>query len=186
MFLDVPRGDLFFGEEFIMRRLFLTASLALACATVAQPADAQVSFGGQAGMITMLDEATDMNGTFGVGPRVQFSPPIPGLTLGIVGQGLYYFPDGDFNFMTYGLGAKVGLSTPMISPYVIAGWQWRRTSAEGFDAVTESGATAGVGVGLGMIPVFVEATMEFNEDNPSAPDFDNDPIVIQAGVLVGG
>jgi len=169
-----------------MRRLLLTASVALVCVTVAQPAVAQVSFGGQAGMITMLDDATDMNGTFGVGPRVQFSPPIPGLTLGIVGQGLYYFPDGDFNFMTYGLGAKVGLSTPMISPYVIGGWQWRRTSADGFDAVTEDGATVGVGVGLGMIPVFVEVAMEFNEEDPAAPDFDNDPVVIQAGVLVGG
>jgi len=182
-------GGISFGEDFIMRRLFLTASLALACATVAQPAEAQVSFGAQGAMITMLDEATDMNGTFGIGPRVQISPPMPGLPLaiGIVGQGVYYFPEGDgFNFMTYGLGAKVGLSTPMLSPYVIGGWQWRRASVDGFDAVTESGATVGVGVGLGMIPVFIEAQMEFNEDDPSVPDVDNDPIVIQAGVLVGG
>jgi hypothetical protein len=180
-------GGISFGEEFIMRRLFLTASLALACATVAQPADAQVSFGAQGAMITMLDEATDLNGTFGIGPRVEFSPPIPTLQLGIVGQGVYYFPDVDgFNFMTYGLGAKVGLSTPMVSPYVIGSWQWRRASFDGFDSVTESGATVGLGVGLGMIPVFVEAQMEFNEDDPAVPDVDNDPIVIQAGVLVGG
>jgi hypothetical protein len=173
-------------ENSIMRRLLMTASVALACATVAQPAVAQVSFGGQAAMITMLDEATDLNGTFGVGPRVEFSPPIPGLTLGIVGQGVYYFPDGDVNFMTYGLGAKIGLSTPVVSPYVIGGWQWRRASLEGFDAVTENGATVGVGVGLGAIPVFIEASMEFNEEDPSVPDVDNDPIVIQAGVLIGG
>jgi hypothetical protein len=173
-------------ENSIMRRLYLSASVALVCAAAAQPAVAQVSFGGQAAMITMLEDATDMNGTFGIGPRVEFSPPIPMLTLGIVGQGVYYFPDGDFNFMTYGLGAKVGLSTPVVSPYLIGGWQWRRTSAEGFDAVTEDGATVGIGVGLGMIPVFVEVSMEFNEDDPAVPDFDNDPVVIQAGVLVGG
>jgi hypothetical protein len=142
-----------FLEKSIMRRLLMTASVALACATVAQPAVAQVSFGGQAAMITMLDDATDLNGTFGVGPRVEFSPPIP---------------------------------TPMISPYVIGGWQWRRVSAEGFDAVTEDGATVGVGVGLGMVPVFVEVSMEFNEEDPAFPDVDNDPVVIQAGVLVGG
>ena len=169
-----------------MRRLILTASLALVAATFVQPLDAQISFGAQAGMITMLDEATDMNGTMGVGARVMFSPPIPALSLGIVGQGLYYFPDGDFNYMTYGLGAKVGLALPMISPYLIGGWQWRRTTADGFDAESVDGATVGVGVQLGMIPVFVEANMEFNEEDPAFPDFDNTPMVIQAGIMIGG
>jgi hypothetical protein len=172
----------------MMRRLIVTASVALACATVAQPAVAQVSFGGQAALMTGLEDvqAGDMNGTFGIGPRVEVSPPIPVLQLAVVGQGVYYFPDGDFNYMTYGLGAKLGFSTPVVSPYVVGGWQWRRTSAEGIDAVTESGPTVGVGLGLGVIPVFIEATFEFNDEIPSDPDFDNNPMVIQAGVLVGG
>ena len=170
-----------------MRRLFLTASVALVCAAAAQPAAAQVSFGGQAAFMTGLEDvqAGDMNGTFGIGPRVELTPPIPVLQLGIVGQGVYYFPDGDVNYMTYGLGAKLGLSTPVVSPYVIGGWQWRRSSL-GDVSVTENGPTIGVGVGLGVIPVFVEATFEFNDEIPSDPDFDNNPMVIQAGVLVGG
>ncbi len=174
-----------------MRRLILTASVAIACATMAQPVDAQFQFGVQGAYLTGLEEVTgggDLNGTMGVGGRVQFSPPIPALSIGIVGQGVYYLPDcggGDCSYMTYGLGAKVGLGLPMISPYVIGGWQWRR-SGNGTTTSTETGATAGVGVQLGMVPVFVEATMEFNEEISTAPDFDVNPLVIQAGVLIGG
>jgi hypothetical protein len=177
-------------EKSIMRRLLLTASVAMACAALVQPAHAQVAFGVQGALLTGLEEveggtALD-NGTFGLGGRAEFSPPIPTLSLGLVGQGVWYFPDGDFNYVTYGLGAKVGLSTPMVSPYVIGGWQWRRFSADGFDALTENGPTVDVGVGLGMIPVFVEATFEFNDEDEIDPDFDNNPMVIQAGVLIGG
>jgi Outer membrane protein beta-barrel domain len=171
-----------------MRRLLLTASVAVACATVAQPANAQVSFGVQGALITGLEEvqAGDLNGTMGLGGRVQFSPPIPGFALGIVGQGVYYFPDiDDLSYMTYGLGAKVGLSTPVVSPYVIGGWQWRRSSFGDFTN-TETGPTVGVGVQLGMIPAFLEVTMEFNEEDEIDPDFDTDPLIIQAGVLIGG
>ena len=173
-----------------MRRLVLAASVAFACATFAQPAVAQFKLGGQAAFLTELDEIQkepegDLEGTFGVGPRIEFSPPIPSLQVGIVGQGVYYFPDGDFNYLTYGLGAKVGFSTPVVSPYVIGGWQWRRTSVDDFDSVTEDGPTLGVGLGLGTLPVFIEATFEFNDEDEIDPDnFDNDPIVIQAGVLI--
>mgnify|MGYP003395132007 CR=1 FL=1 len=173
-----------------MRRLILTASVAVACATLAQPVDAQFQFGPQAAYMTGLGEIQgggDLNGTMGVGGRVQFSPPIPSLSIGVVGQGVYYFPDcggGDCSYMTYGLGAKLGLAFPMISPYVIGGWQWRR-SGNG-TTNTETGATVGLGVALGMVPVFVEATMEFNEEITAAPDYDNNPLVIQAGVLLGG
>jgi opacity protein-like surface antigen len=174
-----------------MRRLILTASVAVACATMAQPVDAQFQFGVQGAYMTGLEEIQaggDLNGTMGVGGRVQFSPPIPTLSIGVVGQGVYYFPDCggvDCKYMTYGIGAKLGLALPMVSPYVIGGWQWRKSEVGTFSG-TENGATAGVGVALGMIPVFVEATMEFNEEDPLDPDFDVNPLVIQAGVLIGG
>jgi hypothetical protein len=172
----------------MMRRLLLTAAVALTGATLARPVDAQLSFGGQAALMTGLDEANSLDGTFGIGPRIQISPPLPMLSLGIVGQGVYYFPE-DGGYMTYGLSGKLGFSFPMISPYIIGGWQWRRSSPDGGDSTTESGATVGAGVQLGMIPVFVEATMEFNDELtgfPGAEDLDVNPLVLQAGVLVGG
>ena len=174
-----------------MRRLLLTASLALVGATLAQPVDAQISFGAQGAYMTGLEDlsgvsgASDLNGTIGLGGRAQFSPPVPGLSLGIVGQGVYYFPEGDGSYMTYGLGGKIGLALPMISPYAIGGWQWRRSESGGVTD-TQNGLTAGLGVQLGMVPVFVEATMEFNDEIPTAPDFDVNPLVIQAGVMIGG
>lgn len=173
-----------------MRRLHLAAAVALAFAA-AQPAAAQVSFGVQGALLTELGEVEEGvdaldSGTLGVGGRVVFSPPIPTLDLGLVGQGVWYFPDGDFNYVTYGIGAKVGISTPVVSPYAIGGWQWRRFSADGVDSVTENGPTIGVGIQLGMIPVFVEATFEFNDDEEIDSDFDNDPMVIQAGIMIGG
>jgi opacity protein-like surface antigen len=170
-----------------MRRLLLTASLALVGAALAQPVNAQISFGGQAAYMTGLEEVQggDYNGTMGIGARAVFSPPIPVLSIGIVGQGVYYFPEGDGSYMTYGLGGKFGLGLPLISPYAIAGYQWRRAENGGVTN-TENGFTAGVGVQLGMIPVFVEATMEFNDEIPSAPDFDVNPLVLQAGIMLGG
>jgi hypothetical protein len=73
----------------------------------------------------------------------------------------------------------------MISPYVIGGWQWRR-SGNG-TTTTENGPTVGLGVQLNVaMPIFLEATMEFNDEIPSAPDFDVNPLVIQGGVLLGG
>lgn len=177
-----------------MRRLLLTASLAVACATLAQPAAAQFQFGAQGAYLTGLEEVTgggDRNGTIGLGGRVQFSPPLPMLSIGVVGQGVYYFPDcggGDCSYMTYGLSAKVGLGLPMVSPYAIGGWQWRR-SGNG-TTTTENGLTAGLGVTINppALPfsIFVEGTMELNDEIPTAPDFDVNPLVIQAGVMLGG
>ena len=171
----------------MMRRLLLTASVALACATVAQPVDAQLGYGVQGAFMTGVEEvqAGDMNGTMGLGARVQVSPPIPVLSLAVVGQGVYYFPDVVDDYMTYGLGAKFGLSFPLVSPYIIGGWQWRRAGSGGVTN-TESGGTFGAGVQLGMIPVFVEATIEFNDEIPTAQNFDVNPLVIQAGFMFGG
>lgn len=172
-----------------MRRL-MTASLALVGLAIAQPVDAQLGlqFGPQVAYMTGLEDlsgtpgAVDFNGTFGAGARVIASPTLPMLSIAIVGQGIYYFPpDGADSYMTYGLGGRFGFSLPLLTPYVIGGYQWRRS-----DGDTETGFTAGAGVQLGMIPVFVEATMEFNDEIPTAPDFDNNPLVLQAGVLLGG
>lgn len=171
-----------------MRRLLLTASVAVACATLAQPAQAQFQFGAQGAALTGLQVATgattvaDLDATYGLGGRVMFSPPIPVLSLSLVGQGVYYFPDNG-DYMSYGIGARFGLGLPVITPYVIGGWQWRKN-----DVTTENGITAGAGVQLGVgLPIFLEATFEIGEDIPAGlPDYDNTALVIQAGVLFGG
>ena len=169
-----------------MRRLILTLSMAAAFAAAAQPTEAQLSYGLQAAMMTGLEEVTagpDFNGTFGLGPRVIVAPPL--FPVGLVGQGVYYFPEGDGSYMTYGLGAILRLPLPMVSPYAIGGWQWRR-SGNG-TTNTESGPTVGLGVQLNLaVSIFLEGTLEFNDEDPTAPDFDNNPLVIQGGVLLGG
>jgi hypothetical protein len=119
-----------------MRRLITTASLALVGFALAQPAEAQLGlqFGPQVAYMTGLEDlsgtpgAVDFNGTFGAGARVIVSPPLPMLSIAVVGQGIYYFPpEGADSYMTYGLGARFGFSLPMLTPYVIGGYQWRRS-----------------------------------------------------------
>lgn len=51
----------------------------------------------------------------GLGGRVMFSPPIPVLSLALVGQGVYYFPENG-DYMSYGIGARFGLALPVITP----------------------------------------------------------------------
>jgi hypothetical protein len=127
--------------------------------------------------------AFDLNGTFGVGARAALQPPI--FPLGVVAQGVYYFPDLDgASLMTYSLAAQLRIPLPLISPYVIGGWQWSRAEVTG-TTTTENGIMAGVGVQL-TFGLFVEATMELNEEVTGLPDFDNDPIVIKAGFIFGG
>lgn len=167
-----------------MRRLILSLSMVAAVAVAAQPAEAQLVFGPQVALMTGLEEASSLNGTFGAGGRVGFAPPL--LPIGVVGQGVYYFPEGDVGYMTYGVAGILRLPLPMVSPYAIAGWQWRRASV-GDVSATENGATVGLGVQLNLaLSLFLEATMEFNEEDPLDPDFDTNPLVIQGGVLLGG
>lgn len=176
-----------------MRRLLLTASLALVAAgSMAKPAQAQFTFGVQGAAQTGLEVPTsattvaDLDATYGIGGRVLFSPPIPVLSLGLVGQGVYYFPESG-DYMTYGISAKVGLGLPLISPYLIGGWQWRR-AGDGTNTTTENGISAGAGVQLSLgVDLFLEGTVEMGEDIPAGlPDYDNTALVIQAGVLLGG
>jgi hypothetical protein len=171
-----------------MRRLLLTLGVATAAAALATPAQAQLSYGVQGAALTGLEVATgattvaELDATYGVGGRVMFSPPIPVLSLSLVGQGVYYFPENG-DYMSYGIGARFGLGLPVITPYVIGGWQWRKN-----DVDTSNGITAGAGVQLSAgLPIFLEATFEIGEDIPAGlPDYDNTALVIQAGVLFGG
>ncbi|MDH3207051.1 MAG: porin family protein [Gemmatimonadota bacterium] len=176
-----------------MRRLLLTLTIAVASVALAQPADAQLplKYGVQGALMTGLGDlptgvpsgVADLNGTFGLGARVALQPPI--LPIGVVGQGVYYFPEGDGSYMTYSLAAQLRLPLPVISPYAIGGWQFRRTSGGG-SSNTESGPMVGVGVQLNLgLSLFLEGTFEFNDEITAAPDFDNNPIVIKGGVLLG-
>jgi len=173
-----------------MRRLLLTLTMAVASVALAQPADAQLplKYGVQGAVMTGLEDlsgtpgAVDLNGTFGLGARVALQPPI--LPIGVVGQGVYYFPEGDGSYLTYSLAAQLRLPLPMVSPYAIGGWQWRR-SGNG-TTTTENGPMVGVGVQLNLgVSLFLEGTFEFNDEITAAPDFDNNPIVIKGGVLLG-
>ena len=172
-----------------MRRLLLSASVAAAVLAVAQPLEAQFTFGAQGAMITSFDEISggpNLNNKFGIGPRVVFSPPA--LPIGFVGQGVYYFPDDagfDFGYLTYSLAATFSLPFPTVSPYAIGGWQWRRFSGDFIDE-TQNGAMLGIGVTFNLgVSLFLEGSYEFGDDI-EAPDFDNDPLVIKAGIMFGG
>ena len=168
-----------------MRRLLLTLTVAGALVALAQPADAQLKFGVQGAVLTGLEDlsatpgAIDLNSTFGLGARAALQPPL--LPIGLVGQGVYYFPEGDGSYSTYSLAAQLRLPTPLVSPYAIGGWQWRRSEGS-----TETGPMLGVGVQVNVaLALFLEVTFEFNDEIMAAPDFDNSPIVIKGGLMFG-
>jgi hypothetical protein len=169
-----------------MRRLLQILSVAAAFSALAQPAEAQLRYGLQGAVITGVEEVSggDYNGTFGIGPRLAFQPPL--LPIGVVGQGVYYFPEGDESYMTYSLAAQLRLPLPVFNPYAIGGWQWRRTALDDFSN-TENGPMVGIGVQLNLgVALFLEATFEFNDEIEGSPDFDNNPLVIKGGVMLGG
>ena len=174
-----------------MRHMLLTLSTVFALAALAAPADAQFKIGAQGALITSVDSlstivtgAANLNNTFGLGARVAFEPPLS--PIGVVGQGVYYFTDvDDYSYSTYSLAAQFRLSLPLISPYALGGWQWRRTSSGG-TSNTESGAMLGVGVQVNfLISVFLEGNWEFHDEVPGSTDFDNNPIVIKGGIIFG-
>jgi hypothetical protein len=161
--------------------------MAVASVALAQPAAAQlpIQYGVQGALMTGLEDASSLDGTFGLGARVALQPPV--FPLGVVGQGVYYFPEGDGSYMTYSLAAQLRLPLPMVSPYAIGGWQWRRSDPGGsLETTTENGPMIGVGVQLNLgLSLFLEGTMEFNDLPEGVPDFDNDPIVIKGGIMLG-
>ena len=170
-----------------MRRTLLTLAVALLCASLAQPASAQFKFGVQGASITSVDAAAnvDLGGTFGLGGRVMLDPPL--FPLALVGGAVYYFPDCtvDCSFWTASIVANLRLPTPIASPYILGGWQTRRAEVGGVSN-SENGPVLGIGLQVNLVvSIFLEATMELNDEIPSAPDFDNDPIVIKGGILIG-
>jgi len=173
-----------------MRRLLLSVSVAAAVLAVAQPAEAQFRFGAQGAMITSIDEIEDapsLNNKLGIGPRIVFQPPA--FPIGFVAEGLYYFPDDagfDFSYYTYSLNGTFSLPFPTISPYAIAGWEWRRTSF-GDDSDTQNGAVLGLGVTLNLgVSLFLEGSYAFTDDIDLDEDFDNKPLIIKLGIMFGG
>jgi len=174
-----------------MRRILTAFAVVAASVSLAHPASAQISVGAQAALLTSYDEIKDTSpegipdlaGSFGLGARVGFKPPA--FPIGVVGQGVYYFPSGDWSYLTYSLAAQFGLPLGPISPYAIGGWQWRRASIS--DASdTESGAMLGLGLEFNLgLALFLEGTIEFHEEITADPDFNNDPIVIKGGIILG-
>ena len=174
-----------------MRHMLLTISTVFALVALTAPADAQFNIGAQGAVIsgvgdlsTVSPGAPDLNNTYGLGARVGLQPPLS--PIGVVGQGVYYFPDAaDYSYSTYSLAARLRLSTPLLSPYVLGGWQWRRASSGG-TSNTESGAMFGVGVQLNfVVSLFLEGNFEFHEEVAGTTDFDNNPIVIKGGIIFG-
>ncbi len=168
-----------------MRRLLLTLSVAFACVALAQPVDAQFKFGIQGAAVTTLDDP-NLEGTVGAGARLMLDPPL--FPLALVGSGVYYFPDCsglDCKEWTASIAAQLRLPTPVISPYVLGGWQIRRSEIGGISN-DESGPLVGIGVQVNFVlSLFLEGTMEFRDEITGAPDFDTDPIVIKGGILIG-
>lgn len=167
-----------------MRRMLLTLSTVFALVALAAPVDAQFNFGAQGALITSVDTLSNLSNTYGLGARVGFQAPL--LPIGVLGQGVYYFPDAaDYSYSTYSLAASFRISTPIISPYALGGWQWRRTTSAGTTS-RKNGAMFGVGVELNFgVSLFLEANFEFHEEVPGMPDLDNNPIVIKGGITFG-
>ena len=167
-----------------MRRFAFALSAVLALAIMAVPAEAQLNFGGHVALITGLDDiATDvenpLNSTFGVGGRVGFEPPLS--PIGVYGSVTYYFPsEGDVNYWTGSIFGKLGLPLPVVSPYAVVGLQRRASSVGSLDSA-ENDFFAGVGVSLSSL--FIEGTMEFNDEAIS--NVNNSPIVLKGGFMIG-
>ena len=167
-----------------MRRFGFALSAVSALAIMAVPADAQLRFGGHAAMITGLDEiATDvknpLDGTFGLGGRVGFEPPL--IPVGVYGSVTNFFADGtELNYWTGSVFGKLGLPLPILQPYALLGIRRRASSASGLSE-SDSGFFAGIGVQLSSI--FIEGAMDFIDEE--IPDVNNSPIVLKGGFIIG-
>lgn len=173
-----------------MRHTLLTISAGLALVVLASPVDAQVplKFGAQGAVITSVDDFAEdqgMSGTFGLGGRVLLDPPL--FPLGVIGSATYYFPDIDeLTYWTATAAAQLRLPLPTVAPYLLAGWQLRRSSIGDFSD-NQNGPVVGAGIQLNLgLSLFLEGTFEFNDEIEAAPDLDNNPLVIKGGVLFGG
>ena len=166
-----------------MRRFVVILGAVLVFAGAANSVDAQLNYGIQGAMITSLENASSLDGRFGVGGRVGLNAPL--FPIGVFGSGTYYFPDdavvADLKYYTLSLGARLGIPLVIIQPYAVGGWQWRTSKVGDLDSSTDNGAFVGVGVALRKL--FVEGSVEFNDEIPT---LDTTPIVIKAGFTFGG
>lgn len=164
-----------------MRRFAFAMSAVLAFAVLANPVDAQIKLGVHVAQISGLADVSALDGTFGFGARAGLQAPA--LPIGVFASATYFSPDcDDCSYWTGSLFGKLGLPLPIVAPYVLGGVQRRATTAGALEA-SENGIFVGLGVQLQKL--FIEGAMEFNEDDPAVPDFDNDPIVFKAGILIG-
>jgi hypothetical protein len=167
-----------------MRRFVFAIGAVLAFSVLANPVDAQLKFGVHGAMVSGLDDAIDnalgLNGTFGLGGRLGVELPL--LPIGVYGMGTYFFPSGDVNYYTASLMGKLGLPLPIVSPYLLGGYQRRSTSIGG---ISDSANGAFIGLGVQLTKIFLEGSVEFNEENPTLPDINNNPIVFKGGFLIG-
>lgn len=176
-----------------MRRLLLTATTLVALAAMASPAAAQLKIGVHGATITSLGEVTnntetfDLSGDFGLGGKLMFDFPM--LPIALIAGGEYYFPDCgtvDCSYYSALVGANLYLPLPVIKPYLTGGLQYRKLDLNVAGTEGDSGAVVGLGVQLDfMISVYLEGMFEFYSDDPMVPDFDNDPITIKGGILIG-
>lgn len=168
-----------------MRRVLLTLSAVFALVVLANPVEAQFKIGVQGAMITSLGSVQELDGRLGAGARLMLDPPL--FPLALVGGFVYYSPDcADCKYLTASLAAQLRIPLPLVAPYVIGGLQTRRTTVAG-TTESETGVMIGAGVQVNLgLSLFLEGTLELNSDPDIAiPDFDNDPIVIKGGILIG-
>lgn len=168
-----------------MRRLVFVLGVAVVLAVSAKPVAAQLKFAPHAAMVSSvadaIDNALEPNGKFGAG--VRFGLEVPGFPIGVYAMGTYFFPaDAEVSYYTASVMGKLGVPFPIISPYLLGGYQRSATSLRGF----ASGENVGfVGLGVQLSRMFLEGSVEFKEDDRSLPDTDNDPIVFKAGFIIG-
>lgn len=181
-----------FLEIMLMRLATWIFGAVFALAAWAAPTEAQVKLGVQATTLTSIDDAgsgTLDSGTFGLGARAMIDPPLSPIS-GFV-SGTYYFPGDDLNYWTATAAAQIRAPLPVVKPYALVGWQLRRTSFDSplaDDSSTDNGPVLGAGVQFDLgVSLFIEGTYEFTDGGDlGGVAFDDDPIVIKGGIMLGG
>lgn len=180
----------------------MVAALTLVFAIGSTPVDAQVQFGIQgsyiAGGFGSLGDAVaeiqdrDLGGDFGLGGRLSFSPPL--FPVGAHAAVTYFFPScdtADCSYWTADLGATLGLPLPVLRPYVVGGWQFKKYDLDvaNFTSDIANNPFAGLGIQLNLgVSVFLEGVWEFEGDAlpGSTEELSITPFVLKGGVMFGG
>ena len=184
-----------------MRRFSLLTGLAVAFAVMSSAVDAQVQFGVQGSYIAggfgslsdAIDEIEDrdLSGDFGIGGRLAITPPA--LPLGGYAAVTYFFPSceaADCSYWTADLGATLAVPLPVVRPYVVGGWQFKKYDLDlaNFSSDVENNPFAGLGVQFNLgVSLFLEGVWEFEGDvlPGSTEELSITPFVIKGGVLFG-